>query len=261
VAATTRTLYWPGNAAKAFVVDQILRRHDGRPFTVLDHGCGRAVEWLRVLDEHPEVSLVGWDPDVAAAEAARAALSGRQATIHAGALPAATRADVVVSFSVLEHVHDKPSYLAQARRALGPGGDFYLNYDDGHFRVVFDTDDPRSSGREARRWLHNVVAPLLARMGRTGGFQRRVSATEGDRLVRDAGFRIERVWYHNVLALKALAKTIPPDRAQEFVRMWVDFEERLNDGFGDVRLPAAARGDDAALWQIAGSRTMLLRAT
>lgn len=252
-------MYWPGNSAKAFVIDEVLRRAGGGELTVLDHGCGSGGDWPAVLHDHPHLRLVGWDPHRPSAEAAARALDGKRATIHAGALPPGTTADVVVSFSVLEHVLDRVTYLRQAREALAPGGRFFLNYDDGHFRLPFDLDEKANLWPNAKVLAHNRLAPLLARVGQVHRFQRRVTADEVQTLLAATGFEVESSWFHNVESLRRLAKTMPPDRAEAFARVWVEVETQLNESFGDVRTGAMQRGDDAALWQVAGSRTLLLR--
>ncbi|HVF31401.1 MAG TPA: class I SAM-dependent methyltransferase [Acidimicrobiales bacterium] len=261
MASGEKRVYWPGNVAKAFVIEQLLRRAAAGPLTVLDHGCGTGGEWDTVLRDHGELRLVGWDPDVRAAETARARLRGLDAEIHVGRLPTDVRADVVVSFSVLEHVLDRGTYLRQARAALAPGGVFFLNYDDGHFRTPFDPDEPSTLWPNARAAAHNLLAPLLARAGRADRYQRRIRAAEADALVAEAGFAVEGSWYHNVDSLRRLSKTVPPERAQDFARLWMDVEARLNAELGGVRVARPRRGDDAALWHVAESRTLLLVAT
>jgi SAM-dependent methyltransferase len=257
---SVRISYWPGNAAKSTVIDEILGDANGASVTVFDHGCGDGGDWARVLSDHPNVELVAWDPDQTAAERAAARLAGHKANISVGHFPEGARADVAVSFSVLEHVHDRPAYLAQARSVLSSGGRFFLNYDDGHFRTVFDPDEPFSAAlANTRVLLHNRLAGLLARFGRVAHYQKRVSIAEVGELVTRAGFRVGRSWYHNLDAFKWLSKHVPEAQRSEFTTFWREVEDRLNRDF-DVPLTSPQRGDPAALWQIAGSRTVELTA-
>jgi len=239
-------MYWPGNAAKAFTIRRLLDDAAGRDVTVLDHGCGGGGDWPAILSENPNVRLVAWDPYTAAN------IPGADVRT---CFPDDIVADYVVSFSVLEHVRDRFEYLRQARDALGKGGVFYLNYDDGHFRIPIDPDDGlRRCARAVARVVLNAVAAR-----RTGpGFQRRVTVAEADSLIEAVGFTVERVWYHNVEAFKRLAKTIPPHRADEFAAFWLSVEDRLNSDFAG-RSPDERRGDTSTLWEVAASRTLLLR--
>lgn len=252
---TTDDLYWLGNAAKAFVIREILRSPK-RPLTVLDHGCGRGGSWPEILRDHPDLQLIGWDPDRDAAAAAQKALAGCNATISIGSFPTDATADYVVSFSVLEHVYDKPLYLNQARSALRDDGAFYLNYDDGHFRTVFDPDDRRGSWEALRSLKENLLLGRRPRDGRP--YQRRVPVAEADQLIRAAGFRVEACWYQNLVPFKWLSKQVRADQAEEFMAFWLDVESTLNRDFG-AELSAPVRGDSSALWQIAPARTLLLR--
>jgi SAM-dependent methyltransferase len=246
--------YWPGNAAKSFVIGEIIEAADGKA-TILDHGCGRGGAWPSILRSHPALRLIAWDPHPASAQAAKTALIGLPADVFVGSFPDGATADYVVSFSVLEHVRDRPTYLQQARSALTPEGRFFLNYDDGHFRNMFDCDEPKALTTFLRRARQQR---LYARNRRTGEFQRRVAANEAERLVRSAGFMIENSWYHNLAVFKWLAKNIEDDQEENFMRFWLDVEARLNRDFS-ITLDSPIRGDVSALWQIAPSRTLLLR--
>jgi len=241
-------VHWPGNAAKSRVIRDLLARGARRVF---DHGCGAGGAWPAILAAHPDLELIGWDPDRAALSRARERLAGRRVRI-VDTIPALVEADAIVSLSVLEHVHDRTGYLALAKRHLAPDGTFYLNYDDGHFRVAFDVDRPALWPAQVRLWVHNQ----LARLGRRRDYQRRVTRTEADRLVAAAGFGVADVWYGNVAALKELSKTIPPERAKEFQAFWLDVETRLGAFAAAGR---SERGDSTNLWSIMPSRTLVLR--
>lgn len=240
--------YWPGNAAKSRVIRHLLARGARRVF---DHGCGSGGPWPAILAAQPDLELIGWDPDTRALATARQRLAGRRARI-VDAIPPVVEADAIVSLSVFEHVRDRAAYLGLAQRHLAPDGIFYLNYDDGHFRIAFDVDRPGDWPRQLRLCVHN----LLARLGRRRDYQRRVTSAEADRLIEAAGFVVADEWYGNVAALKDLAKTIPPECQDDFQAFWLDVEERLGAFAATGPLQ---RGDRCNLWTIMPSRTLLLR--
>ncbi len=202
-------------------MDTIVANAAGRPFVVFDHGCGDGGDWPAVLADHPNLQLRAWDPDPVRATIIRHRLRGcgnaqvlAPLDVRAGGITA----DAIVSFSVLEHVRDRPAYLATAKRLLAPDGTFYLNYDGGHVRATVDPADPRTWG-DGPRALRRLAA------GRAGPAQHRVPRAEVDRLVHEAGFAVTGVRYENVEAWKALAKHVA-DRAA-FARLWLAVEDGL----------------------------------
>ena len=260
-----RKQYFLGNAAKSRVVRSILERalkeHVSRDFVVFDHGCGGGGDWPEILDDNPFIRYVGYDPDPRSLRRAFDRLQGRKARfLSADELDGESiSADFVVSFSVFEHVYDRSAYLRLSGRHLAPGGTFFLNYDDGHFRTPLDLDRPALWGRQLRPWIHNLLARPLAALGGVSRFQARVTRSEADRLVGEAGFEIIDEFYSNIESFKTLSKTLPPQAREEFMALWIGVEEALNARFrvpGDVQI----MGDEANLWRALPSRTLVLRA-
>jgi hypothetical protein len=168
-----------------------------------------------------------------------------------------TGADFIVSFSVLEHVVNRPDYLAHAKRHLHADGVFHLNYDDGHFRTALDLDERRLWRQNLAVAVQNALAPLWPRIGRWDRYQSRVVKSQIDREIGSAGFRIDGERYENLTAMKEIWKTLPPEQRTAFSRMWIQLEDRLNASFRhevEMRM-----GDTANLWRQMGSRTLQLR--
>ena len=210
-----------GNAAKIYCLqflDRLIEKSD-RPLSVLDLGCGAGLNFKRLLERHPAVSYVGVEPSASGVEAARRSLAGLNAeVIHAPAYDVAQGPfDVVVSFSVLEHVYRRAAYMACARRNLRPGGRFLINYDAGHF-----------VSPSIRDRVKNLVGPVLARAGVERYYQAFVSEAEFTALVADAGFEIVEARSFNT-ALKGLARHVPPAGAEAFNEIWLHAEARLGD--------------------------------
>lgn len=257
----THRLYWLGNAAKSRVIDEILTNNPGsKPVTVFDYGCGDGGDWPSILADYPNLRLVGYEPYAPSCQLARERLNGHAAEILTGKdiNTLAIRADYIVSFSVFEHVVHRAEFLRHAKRILGANGMFYLNYDDGHFRNLLDVSRPATWMPALRAWGRTAVSRPFAAIGLQSHYQRRVCAEDADRLVVESGFRIERVYYHNLICLKDLAKTMPEGHRQRFAAWWMDSEKLLNEQF-HVRLPEKRFGDSSNLWQQMLSRTLCLR--
>lgn len=167
-------------------------------------------------------------------------------------------ADCIVSFSVFEHVVDRRQFLAHAKRLLAPAGVFYLNYDDGHFRNWLDLAQINTWLPALRAFGRTVISGPAAFIGLHSKYQRRVSASDANCLVVNAGFHIVRIDYHNLIDLKQLAKTIPEDLKEEYARWWLAAEQELNARFR-VDLAQPFYNDTINLWQQMGTRTLILR--
>jgi len=208
-----------GNTAKLYClqwIEQRARAHEVR--SILDLGCGTAGNFVRLLERYPEVRYVGVEPSRAACEAARSNLTGRRAEIvqaYAYDVPklVAGPFDVVVSFSVFEHVHQRQRYLDGVCASLAPDGRCLINYDAGHF--------VQPAGLKER--AKNVIGPLLARLGVEGYYQRFVPDQAFRRMVERAGLEILEAKSFNT-RLKGVHKGIPPEHQAEHMRRWLDYE-------------------------------------
>ncbi|MDX2157468.1 MAG: class I SAM-dependent methyltransferase [Hyphomicrobiaceae bacterium] len=250
-------LYWVGNAAKARVIEQIL--NDRRPnLTVFDYGAGSGGDWPDVLATRPGLELVCYEPSEAASRILRERVAGARARVLDSDEfeKVAIQADYIVSFSVLEHVHDKPAYLSHAKRHLAPDGTFYLNYDDGHFRTSLDLDELRGWRTNLAVTAQNRLAWLWPRVNKIERYQSRVTADAIQELIARAGFSVKADRYENLASFKSLAKTMPADRGQEFMRFWLEVEDQLNSRFQARVEPRM--GDAMNLWREMGSRTLTL---
>lgn len=187
-------------------------------FRIVDLGCGNGSNFAELLRLHANVAYVGVEPLRAVAEQARRLLPGAE-IINASAYGVRVEpAHAVVSFSVLEHVVDRPRYLEAVHANLRPEGRAYLNYDSGHF--VADAD--------LRERAKALVSRALARIGSESRYRRRVSAAELDTLVEGAGLRVvdDKVFNTDVKRLLPLVET---EWRDEFMERWLAFELGLNE--------------------------------
>jgi SAM-dependent methyltransferase len=251
------TVYWYGNCAKYRTVRKlILEPRSSVPTRVFDYGCGDGGDWPRILRDYSNIALIGYEPDPTRAAAARERLRGTRAEIVTGTDPPCEPlgADVIVSFSVLEHVVDRPAYLATAMKHLARAGRFVLNYDDGHFRNDLRLETPSQWAEPLRAAARHLAAPIRARAGRHGSYVRSIPYRDVDELVRTAGFVVLEDRLENLSDFKALAKRVPPAGQKAFMQLWLSTEDALNRDLG-----AVVDGNDVpVLWDRMGSRTLVL---
>lgn len=200
-----------GNAAKLYCLDLIDRRAaEADSLRVLDLGCGDGRNFVELLRRRPNVAYVGFDPSREAVDEARRKLGGLDAQVDQGevyALHLDPPADVVVSFSVLEHVRRRGDYLAAVAANLAPAGVALVNYDAGHF------------GQDAT--LVDRVKTSLGQQSRVDADDFRRDATAaGLRIVEEKGFNTE---------LKVTFRSVPEELQPAFMERWLELELGLNE--------------------------------
>jgi SAM-dependent methyltransferase len=209
-----------GNTAKLYclqLIEQAAAAADG-DFRVLDLGCGTGSAFTELLQRRPNVRYVGVEPLRSAAEEARRLLPGAEIINRSASGLSVEPAHAVVSFSVLEHVVDRPRYFEAVRANLRPDGRVYLNYDSGHF--VADAD----LAERAKTFTSHV----LARLGSESRYRKHVTADELDALVAGAGLGVTDDKVFNT-DLKRLVPLVPEGRRADFLERWLGFELGLNE--------------------------------
>jgi SAM-dependent methyltransferase len=208
-----------GNTAKLYclrLIDDAAAQVDG-DFRIVDLGCGDGRNFVELLRRRDNVRYVGVEPLPGAAEAARGLLPSAEIVVAPAAHVRLDPADAVVSFSVLEHVVDRPRYLAAVAAHLVAGGRAYLNYDTGHF--VADA----SAGERVRA----LAGRMLAAVGNDSHYRAAVTSAEVEQLVADAGLRITDDKAFNT-DVKRLYPRLPEDRRDAFMERWLEFELELS---------------------------------
>lgn len=254
-------VYWPGNAAKTRVIRDIIQRSSKKSSVIIfDFGCGEAEHWRPILDSFTNFYLFAYDPDPRSLRKAKESLADLKAKVQVldNVQVAQFQANYIVSFSVYEHVYNKAQYLRVAKRLLAPSGLFYLNYDDGHFRIRADLFDLRSFWMGIRAWAHNALAPILPKLGYEYKFQARVRKEELQSLLDRVGFEVLEETYGNVESIKGLWKYINTDNHRDFMEIWLSLEDELNKRFKEKTGNNYA-GDDMNLWRVMASRTLVLK--
>jgi SAM-dependent methyltransferase len=217
-------LWTQGNAAKLYCLKWIADYVTGKDAVrIIDLGSGRSKNFVRLLQAFPQIEYIGVEPSASECAAARQALAGLRATIHQGYAYQVMgnllheAADVVVSFSVLEHVYQRQAYLQSVRDCLKPGGYALVNYDAGHF-----VDPP-----DLRERVKNVVGPLLARLGQERYYQSFVGEADFRSMLTAVGLEVVEAQSFNT-HLKGLFRLVPPHEQATYMERWLALELWLN---------------------------------
>jgi SAM-dependent methyltransferase len=209
-----------GNTAKLYclqLIDHAAAEMEGE-FRIVDLGCGNGSNFHELLRRRRNVRYIGVEPLRGAAEEARRMLSGAE-IINAPAYDVRVEpAHAVVSFSVLEHVVDRPRYFEAMRKNLRRDGRVYLNYDSGHFVADADLLERAKA----------LASHALARLGSESRYRRRVSANEARGLVERGGLRVvdDKVFNTDV---KRLLPLVGAESRESFMERWLAFELGLNE--------------------------------
>ncbi|MBI5397727.1 MAG: methyltransferase domain-containing protein [Verrucomicrobia bacterium] len=224
-------LWTTGNAAKLYCLDAIagIIQQRGPALSILDLGCGDALNFVKLLRAHPQLHYAGLEPNPASCERARKNLAGINTDIrHAPAYRAreifGRPFDIVVSFSVLEHVYRRLDYLRAAKACLAPGGRVFINYDAGHFLAM-----PGETVRaRLRQRLISRLGCLLAPLGVERFYETFVREGDFQRWLREAGLAVVEAKSFNTHSLKQLYKQVPDAQRPGYMQRWLEFELELN---------------------------------
>ena len=210
-------IYSPGNAAKQWIFDEIHRRFDDRPIRVLDLGCGNGSIWKKFAETHPNVRIDGVDMNAAVIQDGVRRYSNHDnvslSIFDAQKQYGEKGFEVITALSALEHVVDHKAFLKTVWDALSSGGVAFLNYDVGHFRSY-----------NIKERIMVPVSQLMAKFGVEGKYMKRVNDKKFLSQIEKQGFIVERFMKHNIGCLKRRMK----EGGDDSVRLWVDFENKLN---------------------------------
>ena len=230
------TLFTAGNSAKLFclnLIEKIINRQ-GESLILLDLGCGAAANFIKLLKKHPRLRYVGVEPSSEACEIARKNTSAYNATIiNAPAYQLDLEpADIIISFSVLEHVYRRNAYMQAVKKHLKREGVLMINYDSGHF---IEPPPAPIWAVGSERWK-NRFGGWMARIGYERYFQAFVREDEFHALLNETGLKALDDKFFNT-DLKNVYKLIPSQNIDDYMRRWLEFELYLNQ--------MAIRYDDA----------------
>jgi cyclopropane fatty-acyl-phospholipid synthase-like methyltransferase len=208
-----------GNTAKLYCLQLIERaaaETDG-DFRILDLGCGTGSNFLQLLRRRPNARYIGVEPSRTAAAQARQNLPDTEIHNRTAYGISVDPVHAVVSFSVLEHVVDRPRYFEAIRGNVRPDGRVFLNYDSGHF--VADANPVERA--------KTLASHVLARLGSESRYRARVRDDEFRSLAETAGLKMVDDKFFNT-ELKRFYRFVPEERRDSFMERWLAFELELN---------------------------------
>ena len=221
----TETDFIAGNCAKYFVQQEITktlqdRGSRGQSTTIVDMGCGNAGKWgwLAKLGWNGQLKFVGFDPDAAAIRKAQARFPDWTfVAAPAYAMKSVVEtADVIVSFSTLEHVYQRRAFIQAARAIMTDGSAFYLNYDNGHFLTGVE-------------WKRNIFGPILARFGVERYYQAFVWQAEIEAILREFQLQVIRELNFHQASSKEFQHVFADSPAMKpYMDAWLDFDLKVN---------------------------------
>ncbi|MGH7897000.1 MAG: class I SAM-dependent methyltransferase [Candidatus Binatia bacterium] len=180
-----------GDRARRDLVDQAAIRPASR---VLEVGCGTGSLLVLVKSVHPDVEVVGLDPDPKALARAKRKADGAGISMaldrgFSDALPYPRGSfDVVLSSLMFHHLaaDEKQSTLREIHRVLKPGGAFHM----------LDLAGPESRGGFLSRLIHsdhvledNSAGRIVARMSEAGFSDAKLVARRSMLFTRIAYYR------------------------------------------------------------------------
>jgi len=210
-----------GNSAKLYCLNWLehYAAQNGGKGKILDLGCGNALNFVNLLQLYPRVSYVGVEPSHESYLKAQQNLKGLNARlINSSGYKVyhelREKFDIVVSFSVLEHVYKRLDYLHSAKECLKENGYFLINYDSGHFR-------------NSKERLIGTIGKVLARFGSEKYYLSFVKEKDFRKMAETAGFKIIEEKFFNT-GLKGTYKVIPATQKAEYMNRWLELELWLN---------------------------------
>lgn len=215
-----KKIFSRGNAAKQWILEQIDTSAAERNVDLVDFGCGAGSVWPEFLREHQNISYWGFDFNRKELEKAKRVMEGipnAQVSVADAQteLVKDSSADIVTSFSALEHIVDLPAFLKRVAAALRPGGIAYLNYDAGHFR-----------SHDVQERLMVPISQVLAKFGVEGPYMKEVDDARLCVFAKEAGLTVEGLRKNNVSGLECFYKKHASNDSA--VRAWFEYEDALN---------------------------------
>jgi SAM-dependent methyltransferase len=152
--------------SKEYFFDEVIKEVSGnnqdKPIRVLELGCGTAVYVPAMIEKYSHLEYVGIEPITSSFEKATEILSQVPRTKISSQLGYDSiegledaSFDVVISFSVLEHVKQLEKFMKLSARYVKQGGTMVHRYDLGHAL------HPTTLKEKLHVWLGNTIPAVL----------------------------------------------------------------------------------------------------
>jgi hypothetical protein len=254
-------LYWPGSVAKFSIANQIYKiaKASSAPIVAADLGAGMGGDWPKLVEDLPNLTIHLWEPHTPTANALSKLVSSNRFQVHEDLSEMNGVADIGTSLSVLEHVRDIDEHFRQADKVLKPGGQFFMNFDDGHFRHeaknIFAPSNFVLPVKESLRTLISKYFPTLIPVNK---YQKRVLLKDFKNACAKSPLVFERIECSQLPSIKGVAKLFKePEMQLPFLNSWLNFENEIQD------LIRKEHGDKAEeiIWDLLPARTAIFRKT
>lgn len=213
-------MYSNNNTAKEYVLRRVSSSiNQDKNRSILDFACGTCLIWKSFLEKYPQTNFGGFDFNYESIQIAKKNFPNYKNSIITfdgqKELPFDNQFDIITTFSSLEHVLDKRSFLKNIKKLLKPDGIAYLNYDFGHFR-----------NSSIRTDIYNYISQMLAKLGVTEKyFTKKVLLPEIKNIFKNLDLEIIDIKYFNVSELKKIHKVVNDPKLLD---NWYEYELSLN---------------------------------
>lgn len=216
-------MYSENNTAKEYILRAIASKIKTKGnLSVLDFACGTCLIWTKFFHDHEGINFFGFDFNAESIKIAQEKFPHFKDNIllldGQKELPFDNQFDIITTFSSLEHVFDKYSFLKNVKSLLNKDGIAYLNYDSGHFKGNSIQD------------LYNLTSQALAYTGITERFfTQEVKISEIKEILKKLNLEIIGIRYFNLIELKHIHKKI---KDTDSLNAWYEYELSLNSYSG-----------------------------
>lgn len=226
--------------SKEYFFNEVIKEavaENGGSVKVLELGCGKAEYVPSMIEKYPQLEYVGIEPIEDSFLGAKKNLEGVPRTNISSQLGYDSidgledeSFDIIISFSVLEHVKHLDRFLKMSARYVKKGGRMVHRYDLGHALY------PWSLKETLHVFLGNHFSAILPERQ----FVRYVPMDEVEKLYRKFTIEPDRYTYHQMRSHKALEKGIKNRSVEEIDEVMEDvytWEFDNAEIFGKIPLP------------------------
>ena len=250
-------LYWPGSVAKFSIANQIYKiaKATNGPIVAADLGAGMGGDWPALVDDLPNLTVHLWEPHTPTANALAKLVSSNRFQVHEDLSEMNGVADIGTSLSVLEHVRNIGEHFRQADNVLKPGGKFFMNFDDGHFRHeaknLFSPNDFVLPIKESLRTVISKFFPTLIPVNK---YQKRVLFKDFKSACSNSALILEKIEYSQLPSIKGVAKLFKkPEMQLPFLNSWLNFETEIQNL---IRQEHGTKAEEM-IWNLLPARTAI----
>jgi SAM-dependent methyltransferase len=257
LAMTENKLYWPGSVAKFSIANQIykiVKASDG-PIIAADLGAGMGGDWPKLVEDLPNLTIHLWEPHTPTANALAKLVPSNRFQVHEDLSEMNGIADIGTSLSVLEHVRHIEEHFRQADKVLKPGGKFFMNFDDGHFRhEVKNIYAPSDFVLPLKESLRTIISKFFPTLIPVNKYQKRVLYKDFKSACANSSLILYKIECSQLPSIKGVAKLFKKSENQlPFLNSWLDFETEIQNL---IRQEHGAKAEEI-IWNLLPARTAI----